>query len=148
MKIKHREWVGCVDNIRQLRRYNGIPQTELAKKINVSRATIGGIETYNGTSVEVLCKIADFFNVSISELFRQTQNKGGEKMKLWKCICRKSEFTDKGQILIGNIYSKGEYYFKGASFHATKEGEWEVDGTITLTREDFEKCVQKFSEIC
>ncbi len=72
----------------------------------------------------------------------------GQKMKLWKCICRKSEFTDKGQILIGNIYSKGEYYFKGASFHATKEGEWEVDGTITLTREDFEKCVQKFSEIC
>ena len=72
----------------------------------------------------------------------------GQEMKLWKCICRKSEFTDKGQILIGNIYSKGEYYFKGASFHATKEGEWEVDGTITLTREDFEKCVQKFSEIC
>ena len=69
-------------------------------------------------------------------------------MKLWKCICRKSGFTDKGQILIGNIYSKGEYYFKGASFHATKEGEWEVDGTMTLTREDFEKCVQKFSEIC
>ena len=69
-------------------------------------------------------------------------------MKLWKCICRKSEFTDKGQVLIGNIYSSGEVYFKGASFHATKEGEWEVDGTITLTREDFEKCVQKFSEIC
>lgn len=72
----------------------------------------------------------------------------GQKMKLWKCICRKSEFTDKGQVLIGNIYSSGEVYFKGASFHATKEGEWEVDGTITLTREDFEKCVQKFSEIC
>ena len=69
-------------------------------------------------------------------------------MKLWKCICRKSEFTDKGQVLIGNIYSSGEVYFKGASFHLSKEQEWEVDGTITLTREDFEKCVQKFSEIC
>ena len=127
MKIKHREWVGCVDNIRQLRRYNGIPQTELARRINVSRATIGGIETYNGTSVEVLCKIADFFNVPISELFRQTQNKG--------------------QVLIGNIYSSGEVYFKGASFHLSKEQEWEIDGTITLTREDFELCVQKFDEI-
>jgi len=148
MKIKHREWVCCVDNIRQLRRHNGIPQTELARQIKVSRGTIGGIETYNGTSVEVLCKISDFFNVSISELFRQPQNKGEEKMKLWKCICRKSDFTDKGQVLIGNIYSSGEVYFKGASFHLSKEQEWEIDGTISLTREDFELCVQKFSEIC
>jgi DNA-binding XRE family transcriptional regulator len=148
MKIKYREWVGCVDNIRQLRRFNGIPQAELARQIKVSKGTIGSIETYNGTSVEVLCKIADFFNVSISELFRQPQNKGGEKMKLWKCICRKSDFTDKGQVLIGNIYSSGEVYFKGASFHLSKEQEWEIDGTITLTREDFELCVQKFSEIC
>jgi transcriptional regulator with XRE-family HTH domain len=148
MKIKHREWVGCVDNIRQLRRFNGIPQVELARQIKVSKGTIGGIESYNGTSVEVLCKIADFFNVSISELFRQPQNKGGEKMKLWKCICRKSDFTDKGQVLIGNIYSSGEVYFKGASFHLSKEQEWEIDGTITLTREDFELCVQMFSEIC
>jgi DNA-binding XRE family transcriptional regulator len=148
MKIKYREWVGCVDNIRQLRRFNGIPQAELARQIKVSKGTIGSIETYNGTSVEVLCKIADFFNVSISELFRQPQNKGEEKMKLWKCICRKSDFTDKGQVLIGNIYSSGEVYFKGASFHLSKEQEWEIDGTISLTREDFELCVQKFSEIC
>lgn len=148
MKIKYREWVGCVDNIRQLRRFNGIPQAELARQIKVSKGTIGSIETYNGTSVEVLCKIADFFNVSISELFRQPQNKGEEKMKLWKCICRKSDFTDKGQVLIGNIYSSGEVYFKGASFHLSKEQEWEIDGTTTLTREDFELCVQKFSEIC
>lgn len=148
MKIKYREWVGCVDNIRQLRRFNGIPQAELARQIKVSKGTIGSIETYNGTSVEVLCKIADFFNVSISELFKQPQNKGEEKMKLWKCICRKSDFTDKGQVLIGNIYSSGEVYFKGASFYLSKEQEWEIDGTITLTREDFELCVQKFSEIC
>jgi len=74
--------------------------------------------------------------------------KGEEKMKLWKCICRKSDFTDKGQVLIGNIYSSGDVYFKGASFHLSKEQEWEIDGTITLTREDFELCVQKFSEIC
>jgi DNA-binding XRE family transcriptional regulator len=147
MIIKYREWVGCVGNIRQLSRFNGIPQAELARQIKVSKGTIGSIETYNGTSVEVLCKIADFFNVSISELFRQPQNKGEEKMKLWKCICRKSDFTDKGQVLIGNIYSSGEVYFKGASFHLSKEQEWEIDGTITLTREDFELCVQKFQEI-
>ncbi len=68
-------------------------------------------------------------------------------MKLWKCICKKSKLTDKGQVLIGNIYSSGQVYFKGASFHLSKEQEWEVDGTITLTRADFELCVQTFYEI-
>ena len=145
MKIKHRDWVSCVDNIRRLRRAEKLTQKEFAKQIKVSTGTIGQIETYFGTSIDVLGRIADYFNITIGELFK-TQNRGCE-MKLWKCTCRKSEFTDKGQILIGNIYSKCDFYFKGASFHLSKEQDWEVDGTITLTIEDFEKCVVSFYEI-
>ena len=145
MKIKHRDWVSCVDNIRRLRRAENLTQKEFARQINLSKGTVGEIETYSGTTINVLCRIADYFNITISELFK-TQNRGCG-MKLWKCTCRKSEFTDKGQILIGNIYSKGDCYFKGASFHLSKAQEWEIDGTITLTREDFEKCVVSFYEI-
>lgn len=68
-------------------------------------------------------------------------------MKMWKCLCRKSEFTIKGQVLVGNIYSEGDCYFSGAILTLSKKGDWECEGTINLTKADFEKCVERFWEI-
>ena len=57
------------DNIRVLRKNKGLSQKELAEKINVSKASIGGIESFHPTSFDVLFRLADFFDVSVSDLF-------------------------------------------------------------------------------
>ena len=71
MIIKHKDWNICIDNIRRLRRSKNYTQTELANALGVSRGTIGLLETYNGASIELLCKIADFFKVSMRDLFTE-----------------------------------------------------------------------------
>ena len=57
------------DNIRVLRKNKGLSQKELAEKIGVSKASIGGIESYHPTSFEVMFRLAAFFKVSVSDLF-------------------------------------------------------------------------------
>ncbi|CEK36493.1 transcriptional regulator,LexA repressor,LexA repressor,repressor LexA,Helix-turn-helix [[Clostridium] sordellii] len=56
-------------NLKELRESMGLSQTELSKKIDVSRATLSNYES--GQSEPVLCnliKLAEFFNCSIDEL--------------------------------------------------------------------------------
>jgi transcriptional regulator with XRE-family HTH domain len=57
------------DNIRVLRKNKGLSQKELAEKIEVSKASIGGIESFHPTSFDVMFRLADFFDVSVSDLF-------------------------------------------------------------------------------
>lgn len=57
--------------IREARKASGFTQAELAKRANVSRATIIGLE--NGsitvTTTETLTKIAGALNKKVSEIF-------------------------------------------------------------------------------
>ena len=57
--------------IREARKARGLTQEELAKRANVSRATIVGLE--NGsitvTTNETLTKIANALNKKVSEIF-------------------------------------------------------------------------------
>ncbi len=57
--------------IREARKARGLTQEELAKRANVSRATIVGLE--NGsitvTTTETLTKIANALNKKVSEIF-------------------------------------------------------------------------------
>lgn len=57
--------------IREARKARGLTQEELAKRANVSRATIVGLE--NGsitvTTTETLTKIANALNKKVSEVF-------------------------------------------------------------------------------
>ena len=66
--------------------------------------------------------------------------------KLWKCTCRKTEMTEKGEILIGYFGAESEDYFKGVSFYWYK-GKWVSGDTVCFSREDFEKAVVKYWEI-
>ena len=57
--------------IRQLRNQKGLTQEELAKRANVSRATIIGLEngTITVTTTETLTKIAGALDKKVSDIF-------------------------------------------------------------------------------
>lgn len=57
--------------IKELREKMKISQEELAAKSGISRALISGLETgtIQETSTATLKKLANFFNVKVSELF-------------------------------------------------------------------------------
>ncbi|QIB26281.1 helix-turn-helix domain-containing protein [Caloranaerobacter azorensis] len=68
------------DIIKRLRKDNNLTQDELANKLNISRSTIGMIETNKREpSNELLVKIANFFNVSIDYLLGRTDIRNPEK---------------------------------------------------------------------
>ncbi len=58
------------NRLEELRRKSGITQEELADRLEVSRQTIGSLESgrYN-PSIQLAFKLAKFFNVKIEELF-------------------------------------------------------------------------------
>lgn len=59
--------------IKRLRSSSGMTQTELAKKLGVSRSTIGMYETgARSPDTEMLEKIADLFNVDVDYLLGRT----------------------------------------------------------------------------
>lgn len=57
------------DNLRLLRKTEGIDQTELAKKLNITVKTVSHWETgYTEPSIAQLIQLADIFSVSLDEL--------------------------------------------------------------------------------
>ncbi len=58
------------NRLEELRKKAGITQEELADKLEVSRQTIGSLESgrYN-PSIQLAFKLAKFFKVTIEELF-------------------------------------------------------------------------------
>ncbi len=59
--------------IKQLRRARGLNQVELAKKLSVTKQTVSNWENDNiQPSIEMLERIADFFNVSTDYLLGRT----------------------------------------------------------------------------
>ena len=58
------------NNVSQFRQDSGVTQEELATKVGVSRQTIIALEKGNYTpSILLSLKIADFFKVSVEEIF-------------------------------------------------------------------------------
>lgn len=69
------------DILTQLRKEKGLTQTELSKKIGVSRATIAMIESgKNGGNRDTTLKISNFFDVSVGYL-EGIESKEDEKKK-------------------------------------------------------------------
>ena len=62
-----------------LRKKTGLTQEELAKKINVNRATYAGYEKERTEpNCEVLARLADYHNVSLDYIFGITNNPCGK----------------------------------------------------------------------
>ncbi len=68
------------NRLEELRKERGIKQDELAEALEVSRQTIGSLENgrYN-PSIILAFKIAEFFNMSIEEIFIYRENVNHEK---------------------------------------------------------------------
>lgn len=62
--------------LKELRIKKGINQEELAKIVNTTQRTISNYEKENGTepTLEMLIKLADYFNVSLDYLCGRTWN--------------------------------------------------------------------------
>ena len=55
--------------IRSLRKDNNLKQKDLADYLNISNSTYGGYETgYRSVTLEVWCKLADYYNTSVDYL--------------------------------------------------------------------------------
>ncbi len=55
-----------INHLKELRTENNLSQNDLAKVLNVTRATYGHYETGRRIiSIEDLCKLADFYKVSV-----------------------------------------------------------------------------------
>jgi putative transcriptional regulator len=63
------------NRLEELRKKAGITQEELADKLEVSRQTIGSLESerYN-PSIQLAFKLAKFFRVTIEEMFIYEEN--------------------------------------------------------------------------
>lgn len=68
------------NHLEELRKKRGIKQEELADALSVSRQTIGSLENgrYN-PSILLAFKIADYFNVTIEEVFVNPKEKVNER---------------------------------------------------------------------
>ena len=68
------------DKLTYLRNSNNLSQAELAKKLNISRSSIGMFESNARTpTTDTLVRYAQFFNVSIDYLMGTSQNNNPEK---------------------------------------------------------------------
>lgn len=71
------------DRLKALRTEKKITQEQLAKLIKVERSSVGKYESTNVIpSPDVLCKIADIFDVTLDYLFGRTENKQNEIKKI------------------------------------------------------------------
>ena len=63
------------ERLKQLRKRDGLSQTEFAKKFNISTGTIGNWETgAREPDASTLMKIAKFFNVTVDYLLGETDD--------------------------------------------------------------------------
>ncbi len=69
------------NRLEEIRKKNGIKQEELALALEVSRQTIGSLENgrYN-PSIILAFKIANFFNLSIEEIFIYEEDHKNEEV--------------------------------------------------------------------
>lgn len=87
--------------LKNLRENKGLKQKDLAQKINLSSATYNTYE--RGISVpplETLCKLADFFNISLDELVGRDFAKAGTEMEneILKTV-KQLSLVEQGKVL-------------------------------------------------
>lgn len=64
------------ENLKRLRKENHITQAELSSSIGIERSSIGKYETADVIpSMDVLKKLADYFNVSVGDLLEEKKEK-------------------------------------------------------------------------
>ena len=63
------------ERLKFLRKQKKITQEELAKQINVERSTVGKYETGTTPSMEILIRIANYFDITIDYLLGNTDTK-------------------------------------------------------------------------
>lgn len=93
------------DKLRKLRREMDITQEEISKKLDISRGVYGNYETgVAKPPIDVLEKLADYFNVSTDYLLGRTEIKNYEDMK----IEHKKEYSvsEKDIEYIKELYKK------------------------------------------
>ena len=79
-------------NILELRKQKGLTQSELGEKLSFSDKTVSKWENGDSTpDIEVLCRIAEFFNVSVDDL---TQENALDKSKTLSAKEMKNEFVN------------------------------------------------------
>lgn len=104
------------NRLRNLRLEMGLTQEELAKKLNVSRATVGRYETNERfPDKNILNSIADIFKVSIDYLLERTDEKDLSYKKdsnnkhIKNNICKKIENEVMERLTSENIITTEEY---------------------------------------
>ena len=71
------------DRLRDLRKGRKLPQIEVAEAVGISRSYLAGIETGGeNAGRETLVALADFYGVTIDELYRGTAPTGPEAPEL------------------------------------------------------------------
>lgn len=79
-------------NILELRKQKGLTQSELGEKLSFSDKTVSKWENGDSTpDIEVLCRIAEFFNVSVDDL---TKENALDKSKTLSAKEKKNEFVN------------------------------------------------------
>ena len=93
--------------LKQLRTENKMTQTELGKKLNVTKASVSGYE--NGTrnpDQESLVKIAEIFNVSTDYLLGKEQN----KRKYYELTDKdEKDISERLQVMIEDLENNAHY---------------------------------------
>lgn len=104
------------NRLRNLRLEMGLTQEELAKKLNVSRATVGRYETNERfPDKNILNSIADIFKVSIDYLLERTDEKDfgykkdSNNKHIKNNICKKIENEVIERLTSENIITTEEY---------------------------------------
>jgi len=70
------------ERLKKLRLENNITQDDVAKSVNISRSNINNIENNaNYPSVDLLSKLASFYNVSLDYLLGKTEIKNEEELR-------------------------------------------------------------------
>ena len=72
------------ENLKRLRKEKGLTQVELAEKLNLSQSTIASWE--NGKrrpDLDFLPVIADFFGVTVGEIYGQDESQPDEQDEAW-----------------------------------------------------------------
>ena len=82
--------------LKELRKLNKLTQDEVAKTLNVSRATYNGYELGKyEPNIESLCILAKLYNVSVDELIGYDNKIDNSKSKVGNIINQLNNMSDK-----------------------------------------------------
>ena len=100
--------------LRELRTQNHISQDRLAKELNVGRTTITNYESGESKpDIEMVKKIANYFNVSIDYLLDNEQQKEPENIEFKK----EYNFTEKQEEILEYVKQLDDYQCKVAKVY-------------------------------